>query len=208
MRHWHKALSLTVATLLAITTRAGQADDYDRVEEDWEIVIGEPSPQDEAPQILNVISPQGTQSGEFYVFELNHSTQPEYAAGGMQLQRWTGDTVRGWKSKNTTASLAIPGETIRYTLRMRVIDNDLWVSVRNGTSQTWGTFGGDELRLWSGSTFYNLNSYRTSHSTSNSRVGFASYRVTSFVLKEVRYYSNGELVQTDETDRVVHEYNP
>lgn len=200
---------LVAAALMAATANTALGEgNYDRIEEDWELVIGEPNPEDEAPQILNVISPHADHNQEFYVFELNHSTQPEYASGGLQLQRWNSDSVRSWKTSSDRSQLAFPGETITYTLRMRLFDDSLWVSVRDGKSQTWGEFGGDEMRLWSWTSLNNLDSYRTSNSVANSRVGFASYRVTRFVLKEVRYYSNGELVRTDEDDRLVHEYNP
>lgn len=200
---------LLAAALIAATASTARGDgNYDRIEEDWEVVIGEPSLEDEAPQILNVISPFTNHTTEYYVFELNHSTQPDYAKGGMQLQRWNGESVRSWVTSSNRNQLAFPGETITYTLRMRLIDGDLWVSARNGQSQTWGQFGSTEMRMWSPTSMANLNSYRTSNSVNNSRVGYASYRVTRFVLKEVRYYSNGELVQTDEDDRVVHEYQP
>jgi hypothetical protein len=199
---------LVAAALVAATANAAQGEDYDRIEEDWEVVIGEPSPEEEAPQILNVISPFADHTREYFVFELNHSTQPDYAKGGMQLQRWTGETVHSWKTSANRSQLAIPAETVTYTVRMRLIDGDLWVSARNGQSQTWGEFGTGEMYVWSPTYMPNLNNYQTANSVANSRVGYASYRVTKFVLKEVRYYSNGELVLTDEEDRVVHEYNP
>jgi hypothetical protein len=180
----------------------------DRVEEDWELVISEPSPDDEAPQILNVISPNGTQDNDFFVFELNHCTQPDYTAGGLQLQHWVGQQVQSWENIDDSTKLAIPQETITYTLRMRLYGDLLSVSVRNGESQTWGQFDSDPLRIVHDASVIDLNGYRSSNSVAKSRIGFASYRVTRFVLKEVRYYSGTQLVQTDDTDYVVHEYEP
>lgn len=203
---WWTGILLVVAT--AGTLAAEDTPQYDRIEEDWEVLISEPSQEDEAPQILNVLSPGGTYDTSFFVFELNHCTQPDYTAGGMQLQRWTGDSLRSWTVPQNVGKLSYPQETISYTLRMRLFDEYLSVSVRNGHSETWGDFGGTDLRLYSWTDLHNLNGYRTSHSTAKSRIGFASYRVTKFLLKEVRYYSHGELVQTDETDVVVHEYQP
>jgi hypothetical protein len=180
----------------------------DCIEEDWEFVISEPCPEDEAPQILNVLSPNGTQDTDFFVFEMNHSTQPEYTAGGLQLQRWKGDTLKAYSPVPNSAQLSYPNETVSYTLRMRLWDSVLFASARNGHSQTWGDFGGDSLWLWYDTSLSNLNSYKTANSVEKSRIGFASYRVTRFVLKEVRYYSGGQLVQTDTNDYVVHEYEP
>jgi hypothetical protein len=129
----------------------------------------------------------------------------------MQLQHWTGsqlDEVQSWTNERDSCLLSTTGEVITYTLRMSLYDSRLHFSVRNGQSDTWGSFGGESLRLVSETDLPNLNGYRTANSTANSRIGFASYRVTRFVLKQVRYYSNGQLVQTDDADRVVHEYNP
>ncbi len=184
------------------------SSDIDRVEEDWELVISEPSPEDEAPQILNVFSPNGTQDSDFFVFEINHCTQPDYTAGGLQLQHWLGNSVQAWENLPEAAQLSTPQETITYTLRMRMLGDNMRVSVRNGVSETWGEFHSDPLQIVHSTDLQNLNGYRSSNSVAKSRVGFASYRVTRFVLKEVRYYSNDVLVQTDTTDYVVHEYEP
>ncbi len=202
---------LTACSLLAVTTGQAPADgtpQFDRIEEDWELVISEPSPADDSPQILNVISPDGTQDDDFFVFEINHCTQPEYFAGGLQLQQWHGEHVQTWSTFDDGSKLTTPQETITYTLRMLLYDDVLSVTVRDGQSQTWGEFHSDPLRILEETGLTNLNGYRTSNSVAKSRVGFASYRVTRFVLKEVRYYSHGELVQRDETEHVVHEYQP
>lgn len=206
-----RVVLLTALAFVIVTgsTALGQGSPpVDRVEEDWEIVISEPSPDDEAPQILNVFSPNGTQDTNFFVFEINHCTQPDYTAGGLQLQHWYGNTVQSWENLDDSSKLSTPQETITYTLRMWTYENLLSVSVRNGVSQTWGTFNSDPLRIVNDTDLNDLSGYRTSNSVAKSRVGFASYRVTRFVLKEVRYYSNNVLVQTDDAGYVVHEYEP
>lgn len=202
---------LASCALLAVTNGQAPADGtqrIDRVEEDWELVISEPSPEDESPQILNVFSPNGTQDTDFFIFEINHCTQPDYFAGGLQLQHWLGDQVQTWSTFDDGSKMTTPQETITYTLRMWLYDDVLSVTVRNGVSDTWGEFHSTPLRILNYTSLNDLNGYRTSNSTSKSRVGYASYRVTSFVLKQVRYYSGTDLVYTDDTDHVVHEYQP
>jgi hypothetical protein len=203
---WLAGLALLGMTPSHLTGQ--DASTIDRVEEDWELVISQPEPDEESPQILNVIAPGGSTNSDFYVFEINHNTQPEYSAGGLELQRWTGNAVQSWSAFPDTSPLSTPNETITYTLRMKLYGGVLAVSVRNGQSVTWGDFGPDNLRIWSFTTLTNLNNYSTDNSVANSRIGYASYRVTRFALKEVRYYSGSVLVKTDTTDRVVHEYEP
>jgi len=187
-----------VAALLASAQVVAQTSPtYDRIEEDWEIVVNEPDPATNAPQLINVISPTWHLLGQYSVFEVNHITQVDYQAGGWQLQRWNGDTYQANRTSTPAAVLSTTGETLHYTLAMSVNDGVLKFMLLNGTSQSWGNFGGSSEQLSVNAPVSNLNGYRTSLSVSNARVGFAGHRVGRFALKEVRYYSGGTVVLRD-----------
>jgi len=200
----------SLATLLVLSLSPAWAEtptNVTRVEEDWELVIGEPSTDDTAPQIMSFISPTNRVDAECAVLELNHSTQPDYLDGGVQFQRWFGDFERIWRTPHTQNRLAIPGEKINYTMTMRIESGLLKFGVRNGTSQTWGTFGGTSEQ-WNSSVasqYANLDSYSPAVSTKYSRVGYAANRVQKFSLKEIRYYRNDELVLKETGERIVYE---
>lgn len=210
----HRLTMLSVA-LVAIVSQSGWSTDVavpavvDRIEEDWSLVLGEPDAENDSPQILNVISPFGTTEGEHAIFELNHCTQPEYLSGGLQLQRWTGpDTCVATTRTIDRGTLAIPSEEITYTMRMTLSDGKLYYSVRNGVSQTWGTFGEyGQYRLSVPTAATTLSGYRPDFSATESKVAFGSHRVKSFKIKQIRYYSLGQLVATDSTERMVHQYD-
>jgi hypothetical protein len=198
------------AVMLAFSLSPVWADtptNVTRVEEDWELVIGEPNTDDTSPQIMSFISPTNRIDAECAVLELNHSTQPDYTDGGVQFQRWFGDFERIWRTPHTQNRLATPGERIKYTMRMSIEDGVLKFGVRNGTSQTWGAFGGTSEQWNSGviSQYSNLDLYSPAISTKYSRVGYAANRVQKFSLKEVRYYRNEELIQKDTAEKIVHE---
>ncbi len=199
-----------LAALLALSLGPAWAEEptnVSRVEEDWVLVIGEPSVDDTSPQIMSFISPTNRIDAECAVLELNHSTQPSYLDGGIQFQRWFGDFERIWRTPHTTNRLAIPGETIQYTMRMSIESGLLKFGVRNGTSETWGTFGGT-TEQWNSSVvspYANLDAYSPAISTKYSRVGYAANRVQKFSLKEIRYYRGDELIQKDSEEKVVHE---
>lgn len=195
-------LALTLGPVWAV-----EPTDVSRVEEDWVLVIGEPSIDDTSPQIISFISPTQRIDAECAVLELNHSTQPDYLDGGVQFQRWFGDFERIWRTPHTSNRLAIPGETIKYTMTMRIENGLLRFGVRNGTSETWGTFGGT-TEQWNSSVvspYSNLDAYSPAISTKYSRVGYAANRVQKFSLKEVRYYRGDELLQKDTGEKIVHE---
>jgi hypothetical protein len=178
-----------------------------RVDEDWVLVIGRPSADDTAPQIMSFISPTNRIDAECAVLELNHSTQPNYLDGGVQFQRWFGDFERIWRTPHTTNRLTIPSERIQYTMTMKIEGGLLTFGVRNGTSETWGTFGGTSEQ-WNSSVasqYANLDAYNPAISAKYSRVGYAANRVRSLTLKEVRYYRGNDLIQRDTGERIIHE---
>ncbi len=210
---WRSAWRVLLAAFLAISLSPAWAEtptDVSRVEEDWELVVGEPSVDDTSPQIISFISPTERIDAECAVLELNHSTQPAYLDGGVQFQRWFGDFERIWRTPHTQNRLATPGEKVKYTMVMKIENSVLTFGVRNGTSQTWGTFGGTSEQ-WNSSVaspYANLDAYRPAISTKYSRVGYARNRVQKFSLKEVRYYRGNDLLQKDTAEKVVHETPP
>ena len=199
-----------LATLLAFSAcpcRADTPTNVTRVEEDWELVIGEPNVDDTSPQIITLISPINRIDAECAVLELNHSTQPDYLDGGVQFQRWFGDFERIWRAPYTQNRLAIPGEKINYTMTMKIESGLLQFGVRNGTSQTWGAFGG-ESEQWNSSVvsqYANLDGYSSAISTKYSRIGYAANRVQKFSLKEVRYYQIDVLILKDTSEKIVYQ---
>lgn len=189
---------------------AAYGTDIIRVEEDWRIEVGTPSPNEHAPQVVTVMSPLGHLDGPYAIFELNHSTLPDFSAGGMQLQKWYHETNFGYRNFPNGNRLTVENEVIEFTTRMEILDGDLLFEIRDGSSQTWKSFGGQGyLKIrYNFLPVNNLNAYKPDVSTKNSRIGFASHRVRKLVLKEVRYYTSEGLDSRDEADRVVHEHQP
>jgi hypothetical protein len=180
-----------------------------QVEEDWELVILNPDSGNTAPQVTCTISPHSHLNGLYSTFELNHKTVPEFAGGGVHLQTWVGEHNLARKSHSDTSALSTAGETIVWTSRMSVQSNSLTFAIVNGSSTTWGSFGsGTTLTASYGTSLTNLNSYSCQLSVQNSGVGFASNRVSSLVLKRVRYTLADGTVLTDDSPRVVHQLSP
>ena len=175
-----------------------------RVEEDWDLKIGIPEPINDAPQIVNVISPSPSLDGWHGVFELNHQTLPDYSAGGMCLQIWNGDCNRDFRVSQSVQVLATEQENLSYTLALSIEEGVFRLSVLNGRSQTWGQFGGgDSWQLAVPTTVTNLNDYSPFTSLSHSRIAFSANRVETFTLKTVRFYdADGNLLNTLREDEL------
>ena len=175
-----------------------------KIEEDWELVIGEPDSKLSAPQLGTVMTPEQDTSRLYVTFLLNHRFNPTYARGGLELQLWFLDEQLGWVTFGDKV-LGNADERVRWTQQLEVRDAYLSFQVKDGHSETWGSFGnGDSCRLRVPTDLTDLNHYHPGVSVKNSGITFGSNRVRSLVLKAVRgYLASGELLVEDSAPVVV-----
>jgi hypothetical protein len=203
MTHHVNRLAQIAAPMLAIAASVAasspavaQSTKVISVEEHWVLQVGEPDVDRSAPQTTMVMSPTADLSGTHFLFTLNHISDPDYAPGGMQVQLWNGsDFVQQSMSQNTKA-LEHSNETVSWVQRMTLDNGTLHFQVLDGTSETWPTFGGDDLSLGVASSLTSLNSYHPSVSIGESQVNYAENRVVSLTLTKLIWVTD---------DGVVHE---
>ena len=176
-----------------------------QVEEDWELVLLTPDSNTTAPQVVATMAPSQDFDSLYAAFEINHHSQPEFSPGGLQLQVWADEEPITAKNWNEDAAMYTSGETVTWTQSMHLTGHVLTFEITDGTSSTWGAFGGTGLLKASLNTsLENLNGYHPQVSVNNSGVGFASNRVARLVLKRVRLVLASGAVLEDSTERVVH----
>lgn len=199
--------SLACAGVFALTNSAfAQAPvSIEKVEEDWELVVGTPDPNSSGPQITCSIAPVADDDSLYATFELNHRTQPAFERGGLQLQTWSSSFNLDSNPYPQNQIMSTTGETVTWTQSMRLSGETLTFEINNGNSTTWGNFGGQGyMRSSHVSGLSNLNNYSPADSVANSGVGFAGNRVQSLTLKRVRYYTTDGQVISDEQPHTVH----
>jgi hypothetical protein len=175
----------------------------DQIQEDWQLVIGSPDVVGVGPQITTSMSPVSDDSTPFVAFDLNYREYPTFVPGGMQLQVWSGDQVLSTSSQGTN-QFTTSGETITWTQKMSLSNGTLRYHVMNGQSTTWGTFGGSgQLRVSFPAAVSSLTGYTPAASVANSGASWESNLVTQLTLVQVRYYSSGQLVYMDTTQRSI-----
>lgn len=200
---------LSAAWLWSDLARAtdGEGPVIDKVEEDWELVLQTPDSGNLAPQVTTTISPFASIEGTYAVIDFNVRTEPTVEPGGLQIQLWHGDTSLEISREHSGELLHHDNETIAWTTQMRVGDGYLRFKVKDGVSESWGSFGGESTLLVSKPTdVENLNSYTPSTSVDNSGVGFAANRVQSLRLLRVRKYAAGTLVAEDTSAKTVYQH--
>ena len=205
-RLWGVVLPLSVVVLaLSIHSCWAQTPNVTRIEEDWELVVDVPSSTSDAPQVTCVISPVGNLDSLYATFMINHHDAPEFAEGGLELQVWNDESLLVSNRYPDQSVLTTTGETVRWTQSMTVGPEGLVFEILNGTSTTWGDFGGEgNLKITMPTTLEDLNGFNPAISVEHSDVGYAANRVQSLVLKRVRAYAGDELVAEDNTPQVVH----
>ena len=105
-----------------------------RIEEDWVINVREGLLLDGTPQLSCVISPVGDLTGQHAVFELNHSSLPEFVACGMQLQAWNGEMEVASGTSPQAGLLQHANETVTFTVVMQIVNGTLSIEIVNGSS--------------------------------------------------------------------------
>ena len=125
---------------------------------------------------------------DYFILLLNYRTEPCYSAGGMQLQQWDGEQLVDYQNGPSGGELQNTGETITWTQTMSISGGVVTFNLNNGTSESWGNFGGEGYltkTITTGQT--NLNAYDPIVSINESGIGFAGNRVASLTLKRIRW---------------------
>lgn len=199
-------LHVSSSSISAQSSPEGVPSGVTRVEEDWKIIVDNPSPETDSPQLTLVFGPSDPESGTHAIFELNHSTQPDFWEGGMQLQCWWGEQLLGYKNQHHPAELYHENETITFTTGTSIAENRIRMDVTNGHSQSFGDFGGETyLRISVVTNRANLDDFDPDFSLTHSRCGWGSNHVRKFCRTAIRYYNaDGDVVAQDSTERVIH----
>jgi len=199
---------LSLLTVFALSTHhaASAEEPVFKIEESWEIKIRAADSEIQAPQVTTVMTPHSEEDGNYFVFNLNHATQPEFSDGSMQVHCWHSDSLFDYNSPLNFGFLRQGTEYVAWTQCLELRDGNLIYTVTDGSSLTWGAFGGeDALRITMPSSLQNLNGYLIEDTVSSSEVGFAGNRVDRLALKSVKYYGTHGLVKQTADPIVVHE---
>lgn len=199
-------LPLAFCLLIGGISGKAQAVDVVHVEEDWELVLGEPDANVAGPQVSCSMSPFANISDTYFTTEINHRSVPWWAPGGISIHQWSGEwRIRSF-DRADRATMETDDETVTWTQLLDVNSGILTFQIKNGVSTTWGPFGySGQVKLQTGWGVNNINSYSPSVSVANSGVSFAANRVQSLKLKTVRATLSTGTVVTDNTVRVVYE---
>ena len=168
-----------------------------KIEEDWSLVVLEPDPAIHCPQVTLFTFPLGDSQSKYFQLQLNHAADEWFSGGGFQVAAVAQEEVVDRARSEVRTPLATNGDTIQWTVVMACINNEFLYAVKNGTSASWGSFGGPDylVRMPSGDTT-SLSGYSYHNSLNGLDVGFGANRVESLKLVRVRLYDTGGGIHT------------
>ncbi len=205
IRFLHCGLSVILWASFAMPGHGQSGSQVVGVEEDWEVVMGEPDSQKSSPQILTWMSPSQSLDGQHFGVDLNLVLRPDFSSGGFQVRAFEDETVVDNSFSENGDRLSVPGETIRWTQRMFLSNHQLYCEVTNGSSQSWGTFGGPSTRVkFLNAAVTTLNNYSPSQSIEWSGVGYGANRVEHLRLSTVRLFTSDGNVQSIPVNAEIH----
>lgn len=143
MRSIHPARIRAVAALTCsspVVRAQSPPAGTDRVEEDWRLVISDPDPARDGPQITTCMFPDDGDLKSFAAFNLNDQASPRFAAGGVEIQ-FCDDGVVASSTSQGSARCETANEPIAWTQRMCLVEGVMTDSIEEGDSTTWGKFG-------------------------------------------------------------------
>ncbi len=161
-----------------------------RIEEDWQVEVTTPDPLQYSPQLSTWMSPHDSLDNEHFCANFNHAQKANSPGGGFQTSAFNGTATMDETVNRSGVMLSNNGESIKWTQVMAIINDELVFAIKNGTSQSWGDFGGPDTVVRFSSSIQNLNGYRPNRSVEWSGVGFASNRVALLKLAKVRYFTD------------------
>jgi hypothetical protein len=185
-------LALCLSLALLPGTLAS-ARDVVLIEEEWELRLGEPDSDSSSPQVSMLMSATGDLESDYFVFAVNHHSAPQWSAGGLQVQYWNDGVAVETDEPDHLDTLHHYDEIVSWTQRLRLDNGELVFEVRDGNSESWGEFGGCDLRVRVPADVTRLNAYRPAVSIEESGVSYAGNRVRSLTLQKLRWrFDDGE----------------
>src|SRR5262245_1854555 len=121
---------------LAVTAANAESPKVVRIEEHWELQVGEPEVDSSAPQATMVMSPEAGLDGIYFLVTLNHRNVPNYEPGGVQVQMWNQNEPVDSATGGAVSPLDHASDTIRWTQRLSLENGTLTFEVADGSSDS------------------------------------------------------------------------
>ncbi len=174
-----------------------------RIEQDWELIVNEPDDDTASPQVATQMNLDA--SGEsFAIFAINFQQVPSFWPGGLEIQLWDGEEVIDVDAF-AAYELSQIDESIRWTQVLEIKEGKIRFYVKDGNSESFGSFGGTSFSVDRPTSIANLDQFQVEDTLKNSGVLLGANRVKRLVLKETRFFDDQNQSRKDDIEKVLVE---
>jgi hypothetical protein len=176
------------------------------VEEEWEMVLNEPEPAINSPQVAFFLYPAADQPECYFQLQMNYAAEDGYSSGGFRVGAFYHEQPIDEERSQVSQMLCWDNDRVRWTSAMAVFNGKLMYALKDGYGYQWGAFGGPEyLVQMDDQDMHALDHYSPQTSLESVDIGFGANRVHSIRLKRVRLtYSDGQ-TKTIEINQFAHQ---
>lgn len=182
------------------------AQEYVKIEEDWELKVDVPDFRRAIPQVSLGTKPDPNSPIEGQI-KYNYRQTPSGDTafeGGLQVQIWRTDTRRGTGQFFDLGFLNTTNETIRMTIFMTRDGEYLRFGMSSLQSVSWGEFTGVPVYKVE-DNIPTFTEYNSSWAVENSGILFGANRVGYLKLVEVRKHRADGTIDRETEPQIVHE---
>jgi hypothetical protein len=186
---FHALLAGTFLLILGATSSGFAGEAWSRIEEDWELRLHQPEPDSGSPQVALYLTPDASRRSTYFQLQLNYADDNHFSGGGFRVSALQSEQAVDHARSEARDLFSTDGEVVRWTNVVAIRDGEILFAIKNGTSQSWGMFGGPEyLVRMPQYDVESLANYNPRLSLEDVDIGFGRNRVDSLVLRRVRVY--------------------
>ncbi len=201
-------LSLAFSGLIMSALLSASALAHERtlflVEEDWEMTVNDPEPNNNSPQVAFFMYPDADHADCYFQLQMNYAAEDQYSSGGFRVGAFCNEAPVDEERSVVRESLAWSNDKLTWTNAMAVFNGKLMFALKDGRGVQWGTFGGPAYLVeMDDQELHSLEHYSPENSIAAVDIGFGANRVSSIRLKRVRLrYTDGS-TQTLQINRLI-----
>lgn len=183
------------------------------VEEHWELVLGDPDPLTNSPQVSFFVFPDSRDDSRYFELQMNYAADPggeadAYSGGGFRVTSVVDGIPHQHRRSESHQRWTSDQDRIRWTSVVAAYDDQWRFAIKNGSGDDWGNFGGPEYLVeLPAASDSGLAFYHPKVSVSNVDIGFGKNRVQSIRLRGVTVVYRDGTRQNIVRNDVVHGVN-
>lgn len=178
---------LVLLFAIASTASAEEKKSIYYVEECWELILNEPEPANNSPQVSFFVFPDEENEESYFELQMNYAADEHYSSGGFRVTAVQDGNPVHYQRGGTHQKWSVDQDRISWKTVLAHSKGKYYFAIKEGHSSDWGDFGGPAFLVeMTDSAGVELQRYHPKTSLANVDVGFGANRIASIKMTDVR----------------------